>query len=54
MKALMNGLSQRCRRRIFIGDYVISGGELPAMVLIDAAAFVPNALGDADSAHKIH
>jgi tRNA (guanine37-N1)-methyltransferase len=34
-----------------IGDYVLSGGELPAMVLIDAIARqLPGALGDEDSA----
>ena len=34
-----------------IGDYVLSGGELPAMVLIDAAArLVPGVLGHQDSA----
>jgi len=34
-----------------IGDYVLSGGELPAMVLIDALIrWLPSALGDADSA----
>lgn len=34
-----------------IGDYVLSGGELPAMVLIDAITrLLPNALGDANSA----
>lgn len=34
-----------------IGDYVLSGGELPAMVMIDAMArFIPGVLGDADSA----
>lgn len=34
-----------------IGDYVLSGGELPAMVLIDALARrLPGALGDEDSA----
>lgn len=34
-----------------IGDYVLSGGELPAMVLIDALArLIPGALGHADSA----
>ncbi len=33
-----------------IGDYVLSGGELPAMVLIDALArLMPGALGDATS-----
>lgn len=34
-----------------IGDYVLSGGELPAMVLIDAVVRqLPGALGDEDSA----
>ena len=34
-----------------IGDYVLSGGELPALVLIDALArMLPGVLGDADSA----
>ncbi len=36
---------------ISIGDYVVSGGELPAMVLIDAIVrLCPGALGHADSA----
>lgn len=34
-----------------IGDYVLSGGELPAMVLMDAIIRqLPGALGDSDSA----
>jgi tRNA (guanine37-N1)-methyltransferase len=34
-----------------IGDYVLSGGELAAMVLMDACArLLPGALGDEDSA----
>ncbi len=34
-----------------IGDYVLSGGELPAMVLIDAVVrMLPGVLGHADSA----
>lgn len=34
-----------------IGDFVLSGGELPAMVMIDAMArLVPGVLGDAESA----
>jgi tRNA (guanine37-N1)-methyltransferase len=34
-----------------IGDYVLSGGELPAMVLIDAAArLLPGTLGNPESA----
>ena len=36
---------------ISIGDYVLSGGELPAMVLIDAVArHLPGVLGHEDSA----
>lgn len=36
---------------ISVGDYVLSGGELPAMVLLDAIVRqLPGALGDADSA----
>jgi len=36
-----------------IGDYVLSGGELPAMVLLDALIRqLPGALGDADSAQQ--
>jgi tRNA (guanine37-N1)-methyltransferase len=36
---------------ISIGDYVVSGGELPALVLIDAVVrLLPGVLGDADSA----
>lgn len=38
-------------RQISIGDYVLSGGELPAMVLIDAVVrLLPGALGHEDSA----
>jgi tRNA (guanine37-N1)-methyltransferase len=38
---------------ISIGDYVLSGGELAAMVLIDTITrTLPNALGDADSASQ--
>lgn len=34
-------------REISIGDYILTGGELPAMVLIDAVArHIPGALGD--------
>lgn len=36
-----------------IGDYVLSGGELAAMVLIDAVArLLPGVLGDAESASQ--
>lgn len=35
-----------------IGDYVLSGGELPAMVLIDTVVrLIPGVLGHEDSAH---
>ena len=50
------GVDERLIRRqvdeeISIGDYVLSGGELPAMVLIDAIVRqLPGALGDANSA----
>ena len=37
-------------QEVSIGDYVVSGGELPALVLIDAIArLLPGALGDARS-----
>lgn len=36
---------------ISIGDYVLTGGELPAMVLIDSVSrLIPGVLGDPDSA----
>lgn len=36
-----------------IGDYVLSGGELPALVLIDAIArMIPGVLGDENSAKE--
>ncbi len=35
---------------ISVGDYVLSGGELPAMTLIDAILrYVPNVLGNSQS-----
>jgi tRNA (guanine37-N1)-methyltransferase len=46
------GVDERVRERlatdvISIGDYVLSGGELPALVIVDAAArFVPGVVGD--------
>ncbi len=40
-------IEHRVDRQISIGDYVLTGGELPAMVLIDAVARqVPDGLGD--------
>ena len=36
---------------ISIGDYVLTGGELPSMVIVDAVArMLPNVLGSAESA----
>lgn len=46
------GIDDRVRsalaaREVSIGDYVVSGGEIPAMVLIDATArLVPGVVGD--------
>ncbi len=38
-------------REVSIGDYVLSGGELPALVLVDALVrLLPGVLGDATSA----
>ncbi|MBN1920043.1 MAG: tRNA (guanosine(37)-N1)-methyltransferase TrmD [Anaerolineae bacterium] len=38
---------------ISIGDYVLTGGELPAMVIIDALArWIPGVLGDGESAQQ--
>ncbi len=37
---------------VSIGDYILTGGELPAMIFIDAVArFVPDVIGNSD-AHK--
>ena len=50
------GMDERVRlalhpEEISVGDYVLTGGELPALVMIDAAArLVPGVLGDAASA----
>lgn len=50
------GIDQRIRdslitKEISIGDYVLSGGELPALVLTDAIVrLLPGVLGDAESA----
>ena len=49
------GIDDRVRaaldaREVSIGDYVLSGGEIPAMVLIDAVArLVPGVVGDPES-----
>ena len=45
--------SQLVTHEISLGDFVISGGELAAMVLIDAVTrLLPGALGDALGAHQ--
>ncbi|HDS74602.1 MAG TPA: tRNA (guanosine(37)-N1)-methyltransferase TrmD [Firmicutes bacterium] len=50
------GIDERVRttmidREVSIGDYVLSGGELPALVLIDAVVrLLPGALGNFESA----
>lgn len=52
------GIDERVRTQIVtdeisIGDYVISGGELAAMILVDAITRLrPGALGDALGAHR--
>jgi len=48
------GIDERVRARvteeISIGDYVLSGGELPALVILDAVArLVPGVVGDEQS-----
>lgn len=50
------GVDQRVRdalvtKEVSIGDYVLSGGELPALVVVDALVrVIPGVLGDASSA----
>jgi tRNA (guanine37-N1)-methyltransferase len=49
------GLDERIRtlaqREISIGDYVLTGGELPAMVVMDSVIrLIPGVLGDEESA----
>jgi tRNA (guanine37-N1)-methyltransferase len=48
------GIDDRVRERVTdelsIGDYVLTGGELPALVILDAVArFVPGVVGDEQS-----
>ena len=41
-----------CDRELSIGDYVLSGGELAAAVVVDSVArLLPGVLGNPDSAH---
>ena len=50
------GVDERVREHlatdeISIGDYVLTGGEVPAMIVIDAVArLIPGVLGDAEAA----
>jgi len=50
------GIDERVRealvsQEISVGDYVLTGGELPALVVIDAVVrLIPGVLGDAESA----
>jgi tRNA (guanine37-N1)-methyltransferase len=52
------GIDERVRKHlvtdeISIGDYVLTGGELPALVLMDAITrLIPGALGDSDAPMK--
>lgn len=52
------GVDERIREHlatdeISIGDYVLSGGELPAMVIIDAVSrLLPGVLGDSEATEK--
>ena len=52
------GIDERIRQHlvsdeISIGDYVLTGGELPALVLMDAISRnIPGTLGDADAPQK--
>ena len=55
------GADERVRERlatdeISIGDYVLTGGEIPAMVIVDAVArLIPGVLGDPSApAHDSH
>src|SRR3954467_8056787 len=48
------GVDERVRERVTeelsIGDYVLTGGELPALVIVDAVArYVPGVVGDEQS-----
>lgn len=46
-------ITQVCDEEWSLGDYVISGGELAALIIIDAVTrLIPGVLGDADSAKQ--
>jgi len=50
------GIDERIREHLItdqvsVGDYVLTGGELPALIMIDAISrFIPGVLGDPDGA----
>ncbi len=50
------GVDERIRRQIVtdeisVGDYVVTGGEIPALILVDAVSrLLPGVLGDPDGA----
>jgi len=46
-------ISSEIDEELSIGDYIVTGGELPAMILIDALSrFIPGVLGSSESLHK--
>ncbi|TAH53317.1 MAG: tRNA (guanosine(37)-N1)-methyltransferase TrmD [Chloroflexota bacterium] len=51
------GVDERVRAlvtdEISIGDYVLTGGEIPAMVVVDAVSrFIPGVIGDPSAPHQ--
>jgi tRNA (guanine37-N1)-methyltransferase len=51
------GFDERVRKlvdmEVSIGDFVLTGGEIPAMAIVDAVSrFVPGVLGKAESLHE--
>lgn len=51
------GIDERVRTlvtdEISIGDYVLTGGEIPAMVIVDAVSrFIPGVVGDPTAPHQ--
>lgn len=51
------GVDERVRTlvnlEVSIGDYVLTGGEIPAMALVDAVArFIPGVIGDPGAPHQ--
>jgi tRNA (guanine37-N1)-methyltransferase len=46
-------IEQEVDEELSVGDYVVSGGELPALLVMDAVTrLLPGALGDANSAQE--